>query len=152
MPTILSRFDTIFIVKDEHDQQRDMVSRIQCDHHLWLLLARSNRSFNLYPYWKYKYVPVTLHSVTYSFPRIQIISNRKKAGSKYFYATLQCLRKCFEGLLKSIDAGTMLLTAKVKYLAINHIHWLFHSDFWFSIFRNDLNANNYSWWWSLYLL
>ena len=42
MPTILSRFDTIFIVKDEHDQQRDMVSRIQCDHHLWLLLARSN--------------------------------------------------------------------------------------------------------------
>jgi DNA replicative helicase MCM subunit Mcm2 (Cdc46/Mcm family) len=25
MPTILSRFDMIFIVKDEHDQQRDMV-------------------------------------------------------------------------------------------------------------------------------
>jgi DNA replication licensing factor MCM5 len=24
MPTILSRFDMIFIVKDEHDQQRDM--------------------------------------------------------------------------------------------------------------------------------
>ena len=42
MPTILSRFDTIFIVKDEHDQQRDMVSRIQCDHNHWLLLARSN--------------------------------------------------------------------------------------------------------------
>lgn len=26
MPTILSRFDTIFIVKDEHNQQRDIVS------------------------------------------------------------------------------------------------------------------------------
>jgi len=26
MPTILSRFDTIFIVKDEHDQQKDIVS------------------------------------------------------------------------------------------------------------------------------
>lgn len=25
MPTILSRFDMIFIVKDEHDQQKDMV-------------------------------------------------------------------------------------------------------------------------------
>lgn len=27
MPTILSRFDMIFIVKDEHDQQRDIVSK-----------------------------------------------------------------------------------------------------------------------------
>lgn len=26
MPTILSRFDMIFIVKDEHDKQKDMVS------------------------------------------------------------------------------------------------------------------------------
>lgn len=26
MPTILSRFDMIFIIKDQHDQQRDMVS------------------------------------------------------------------------------------------------------------------------------
>lgn len=26
MPTILSRFDMIFIVKDEHDQNRDIVS------------------------------------------------------------------------------------------------------------------------------
>lgn len=26
MPTILSRFDMIFIVKDEHDENRDMVS------------------------------------------------------------------------------------------------------------------------------
>ena len=26
MPTILSRFDTIFIVKDEHDETRDTVS------------------------------------------------------------------------------------------------------------------------------
>ena len=26
MPTILSRFDMIFIVKDEHDEHRDMVS------------------------------------------------------------------------------------------------------------------------------
>lgn len=26
MPTILSRFDMIFIVKDEHDQSRDIVS------------------------------------------------------------------------------------------------------------------------------
>lgn len=26
MPTILSRFDTIFIVKDEHNERRDMVS------------------------------------------------------------------------------------------------------------------------------
>jgi len=25
MPTILSRFDTIFIVKDEHNERRDMV-------------------------------------------------------------------------------------------------------------------------------
>ena len=25
MPTILSRFDMIFIIKDHHDQQRDMV-------------------------------------------------------------------------------------------------------------------------------
>lgn len=25
MPTILSRFDTIFIVKDEHNQAKDMV-------------------------------------------------------------------------------------------------------------------------------
>lgn len=25
MPTILSRFDMIFIIKDQHDQQRDMV-------------------------------------------------------------------------------------------------------------------------------
>lgn len=25
MPTILSRFDTIFIVKDEHEQGKDMV-------------------------------------------------------------------------------------------------------------------------------
>ena len=25
MPTILSRFDTIFIVKDEHNEKRDMV-------------------------------------------------------------------------------------------------------------------------------
>ena len=30
MPTILSRFDMIFIVKDEHDQNRDIVS-IQMD-------------------------------------------------------------------------------------------------------------------------
>ena len=28
MPTILSRFDMIFIVKDEHDEARDMV----CNH------------------------------------------------------------------------------------------------------------------------
>lgn len=27
MPTILSRFDMIFIIKDLHDQQRDMVRR-----------------------------------------------------------------------------------------------------------------------------
>ncbi len=27
MPTILSRFDMIFIIKDQHDQQRDMVRR-----------------------------------------------------------------------------------------------------------------------------
>ena len=26
MPTILSRFDTIFIVKDEHNEKRDIVS------------------------------------------------------------------------------------------------------------------------------
>ena len=26
MPTILSRFDMIFIVKDEHEQSKDMVS------------------------------------------------------------------------------------------------------------------------------
>lgn len=26
MPTILSRFDMIFIIKDEHDEARDMVS------------------------------------------------------------------------------------------------------------------------------
>jgi len=26
MPTILSRFDMIFIIKDHHDHQRDMVS------------------------------------------------------------------------------------------------------------------------------
>lgn len=26
MPTILSRFDMIFIVKDEHNEERDMVS------------------------------------------------------------------------------------------------------------------------------
>ena len=26
MPTILSRFDAIFIVKDEHDKVKDMVS------------------------------------------------------------------------------------------------------------------------------
>lgn len=26
MPTILSRFDMIFIIKDQHDHQRDMVS------------------------------------------------------------------------------------------------------------------------------
>ena len=26
MPTILSRFDMIFIIKDEHDENRDMVS------------------------------------------------------------------------------------------------------------------------------
>jgi DNA replication licensing factor MCM5 len=28
MPTILSRFDTIFIVKDEHNERRDMVRKI----------------------------------------------------------------------------------------------------------------------------
>lgn len=28
MPTILSRFDMIFIVKDEHNESRDMVSHI----------------------------------------------------------------------------------------------------------------------------
>lgn len=28
MPTILSRFDMIFIIKDQHDQQRDMVKRL----------------------------------------------------------------------------------------------------------------------------
>ena len=28
MPTILSRFDTIFIVKDEHNERRDMVSKV----------------------------------------------------------------------------------------------------------------------------
>ena len=28
MPTILSRFDMIFIVKDEHDEGKDMVSWI----------------------------------------------------------------------------------------------------------------------------
>lgn len=27
MPTILSRFDMIFIIKDLHDQERDMVGR-----------------------------------------------------------------------------------------------------------------------------
>ena len=27
MPTILSRFDMIFIVKDEHNEERDMVGR-----------------------------------------------------------------------------------------------------------------------------
>lgn len=27
MPTILSRFDMIFIIKDQHDQQRDMVRK-----------------------------------------------------------------------------------------------------------------------------
>lgn len=31
MPTILSRFDMIFIIKDQHDQQRDMVRRRTCD-------------------------------------------------------------------------------------------------------------------------
>ncbi len=30
MPTILSRFDTIFIVKDEHNERRDMVSKLSC--------------------------------------------------------------------------------------------------------------------------
>lgn len=30
MPTILSRFDTIFIVKDEHNQAKDMVRTIAC--------------------------------------------------------------------------------------------------------------------------
>ena len=29
MPTILSRFDTIFIVKDEHNQTKDMVSGVK---------------------------------------------------------------------------------------------------------------------------
>ena len=29
MPTILSRFDMIFIVKDEHEQNKDMVSYVQ---------------------------------------------------------------------------------------------------------------------------
>lgn len=29
MPTILSRFDMIFIVKDEHDQNRDIVSIVR---------------------------------------------------------------------------------------------------------------------------
>lgn len=28
MPTILSRFDMIFIVKDEHNESRDMVSQL----------------------------------------------------------------------------------------------------------------------------
>ena len=28
MPTILSRFDMIFVVKDEHDERRDTVSQI----------------------------------------------------------------------------------------------------------------------------
>ena len=35
MPTILSRFDMIFIIKDQHDQQRDMVRRSVTD---WLTL------------------------------------------------------------------------------------------------------------------
>lgn len=30
MPTILSRFDMIFIIKDQHDQQRDMVCGSNC--------------------------------------------------------------------------------------------------------------------------
>ena len=32
MPTILSRFDTIFIVKDEHNESRDMVIRLVQDY------------------------------------------------------------------------------------------------------------------------
>lgn len=30
MPTILSRFDMIFVVKDEHDERRDMVRFALC--------------------------------------------------------------------------------------------------------------------------
>jgi len=32
MPTILSRFDMIFVVRDEHDMNRDMVSAFIADH------------------------------------------------------------------------------------------------------------------------
>ena len=28
MPTILSRFDMIYIIKDEHDEQKDTVSQL----------------------------------------------------------------------------------------------------------------------------
>lgn len=36
MPTILSRFDMIFIIKDQHDQQRDMVRTLR-----WFTLLSS---------------------------------------------------------------------------------------------------------------
>jgi DNA replication licensing factor MCM5 len=40
MPTILSRFDMIFIIKDEHDEKRDTVcnKNIEINHNICFLI------------------------------------------------------------------------------------------------------------------
>lgn len=46
MPTILSRFDMIFIIKDHHDQQRDMVRRSTSDWKCAALIHQKRVSLN----------------------------------------------------------------------------------------------------------